>query len=129
MSCCAGDACGVAGGELAGIGIPGVCICGEAAGEGDAVGICMPGVITCGIGVGDGFGGLTLRAETRRARVAALFFFGAVFGFDLLAGFIFDMSCPSCCGTALTLSANTKAIALIVRSAILKLPDRFTIPP
>lgn len=89
----------------------------------------MPGTITCGVGEGEGFGVLTRLAGVRRVRVAAFFFFSAVFGFGLLAGFIFDMSCPSCCGTAITLSAHTKTNALTARSAKLKLPDRFMVPP
>lgn len=127
MSCCAGEAWGVAVGEAAGV--IRVCVWGEAAGEGEAVGICMPGTITCGVGEGEGFGVLTLLAGVRRVRVAVFFFFSALFGFGLLAGFIFDMSCPSCCGTAITLSANTKTNALTTRSAKLKLPDRFMVPP
>jgi hypothetical protein len=94
VSCCAGDAWGVADGELAGIGIPGVCIWGEATGEGEAVGLCMLGVITCGVGVGDGFGRVARRVVVRRVRGAALFFVRAVFGVGLLAGFIFGVSCP-----------------------------------
>lgn len=72
---------------------------------------------------------MTLLAGVRLARAGVLFFFGAAFGFGLAAGFILDMSCPSCCGNALTLSANTKASALTVRSAILKLLGRFMDPP
>jgi len=98
-------------------------------GDGDVVGICMPGVITCGLGEGEGLGLLALLVGVRRARVAVLFFLGALFGFGLLAGFIFDMSCPSCCGNTLMVSANIKASALSVRSAILKLLGRFMVPP
>lgn len=108
--------------------MPGV-ITGPGLGDGDAVGICMPGVITCGLGEGEGLGLVSLLVGVRLARVAALFFLGAVFGFGLLAGFIFDMSCPSCCGNALTLTANTKASAQTVRSAILKLLGRFMVSP
>ncbi|MGH9882412.1 MAG: hypothetical protein ACRD6N_13325, partial [Pyrinomonadaceae bacterium] len=60
---------------------------------------------------------------------AVLFFFGAAFGFGLLAGFIFDMSCPSCCGNTLVVSANIRANALSVRSAILRFLGRFIVPP
>ena len=89
----------------------------------------MPGVITCGLGEGEGLGLATLLVGARLGRGAALFFLGAAFGFGLAAGFIFDMSCPSCCGKTVTLSANTKASALTVRSAILKLLGRFMVPP
>ena len=51
----------------------------------------LGGFITCG--VGDGFGRLARRVVVRRARVAA-FFFVAVFGVCLLAGFVFGVSCP-----------------------------------
>ncbi len=110
--------------------MPGVITC-AGLGEGEAVGICMPGVITCGLGEGEGLGVAALFVGVRFARVAVLFFLGAGlgFGFGLLAGFIFDMSCPSCCGKTLTLTANIKASALTVRSAILKLLGRFMVPP
>ncbi len=85
--------------------------------------------MTCGLGEAEGLVLVTLLVGVRLARVDALFFFGALFGFGLAAGFILDMSCPSCCGNALTLSANTKASALTVRSAILKLLGRFMVPP
>jgi len=89
----------------------------------------MPGGITWGLGEGDGLGLPTLLVGARLGRVAVLFFRGALFAFGLLAGFIFDMSCPSCCGNTLVVSANIKASALSVRSAILKLPDQFMVPP
>jgi hypothetical protein len=89
----------------------------------------MPGVITCGLGEGDGLGLVTLLVGVRLARLAALFFFGALFGFGLAAGFIFDMSCPSCCGKMLMVSANIKATALSVRSAMTKLLGPFMLPP
>lgn len=127
MSCGAGDACGFAAGELAGIGIPGVCIWGEVAGNGEAVGICIPGVITCGLGEGEGFGLVALLVR-RLARITVLFFLGALLALGLLAGFIFDMSCPWCCGKAFTLTTNIKASALNVRSAIFKLLGRFMVP-
>ncbi len=107
--------------------MPGVITCGL--GDGDAVGICIPGVITCGLGEGEGRGLLALLGVVRLAREAVLFFLGALFGFGLLAGFIFDMSCPSCCGNTLTLTANIRTSALSVRSAILKLLGRFMVPP
>ncbi|MGI9067968.1 MAG: hypothetical protein ACR2HX_16400 [Pyrinomonadaceae bacterium] len=120
---------GLGDGDAVGICMPGVITCPGLA-DGDAVGICMPGVITCpGVGDGDGLGLVVLLVGVRLTRGAVLFFFGAAFGFGLAAGFILDMSCPSCCGNALTLSANTKASALTVRSAILKLLGRFMVPP
>ncbi len=54
----------------------------------------MPGVMTCGLGEAEGLVLVTLLVGVRLARVDALFFFGALFGFGLAAGFIFDMSCP-----------------------------------
>ncbi|MDQ3175688.1 MAG: hypothetical protein M3Q91_18585 [Acidobacteriota bacterium] len=89
----------------------------------------MPGVITCGLDEGEGLGLLDLLVGVRLGRVAVLFFLGALFDFGLAAGFIFDMSCPSCCGNALVVSANIKASALSVRSAILKLLGRFMVSP
>src|SRR5688572_19306769 len=113
MSCCAGDACGLADGELPGIGIPGVCVWGEAAGAGDAVGICMPGVITCGLGEGEGLGLLALLVGVRLTRGAGLFLVVARlgFGFGFAAGGL-GITCPSCCGNTLTVSANIKVSAL-----------------
>ena len=128
MSCPLGDACGTAVGELAGIGIPGVCICGVAAGDGDAAGIFMPGDITCGLDDGDGLGLVVLLAGVRLARGAGLFLGVARlgFGFGFAAGL--GMTCPSCCGKTLLLSAKIKTSALNVRSAIFKLLGRFMIP-
>jgi hypothetical protein len=119
--------CGLGDGDAVGICMPGVITCGL--GDGDAVGICMPGVITCGLGDGEGLGVVALLVGVRLVRAGAFFLRGAVFGFGLAAGFIFDMSCPSCCGNTLTLTANIKANALILRSAILKLLGRFMVPP
>ncbi len=87
----------------------------------------MPGVITCGLGEGAGLGLLALLVGVRRARVAVLFFLGALFGFGFAAGL--GMTCPSCCGNTLMVSANIKATALSVRSAILNLLGRFIVPP
>lgn len=126
MSCCAGDAWGIAAGELVGIGIPGVCICGEAAGVGDAVGICIPGVIKCGLGEGEGLGLVVLLVAVR-LRVTVLFFFGAAFGFALVAGL--GITCPSCCGSTLMVSAKVKASAATVRSTNFKFLSRFMVPP
>lgn len=83
---------GVGEGDAVGICMPGVITC-PGLGDGDAAGICIPGVITCGLGEGDGLGLLALLVGVRLARVA-LFFLGALLGFGLAAGFIFDMSCP-----------------------------------
>jgi hypothetical protein len=127
-SCCAGDAWGFAAGELSGIGIPGVCVCGEVAGVGAAIGIRMPGVITCGLGEAEGLGLVALLVGVRLARGAALFLVVARFGLGFAAGAL-GMTCPSCCGNTLMLSANIKANALIDRSEIFKLPGRFMVPP
>jgi len=91
----------------------------------------MPGVITCGLGEGVVLGLVALLAGARFARTGVLFFLVAVFGFafGLLAGFILDMSCPSCCGKTLTLTANTRASALAMRSATKELLGRFMVPP
>ncbi len=114
-------------GAAVGICIPGVITCPGLA-DGDAVGICIPRVIMWGLGEGEALGLLALLVGVRLARVT-LFFPGALFGFGLAAGFIFDMSCPSCWGNALTPSANTKDNALTIRSATLKLLSRFMVPP
>jgi hypothetical protein len=65
----------------------------------------------------------------RLARGAG-FFLGVArlcFGLGFAAGL--GMTCPSCCGNTLLLSAKIKTSALNVRSAILKLLGRFMIPP
>jgi hypothetical protein len=91
------------------------------------VGICIPGVITCGPGDGEGLGLAVLRLALRLARVV-VFFFGAVrLGFGFAAGAL-GITCPSCCGNALPLSANTSAKEQSVRSVFLSL-DRFMSPP
>jgi hypothetical protein len=118
---------GLAVGEADGICMPGVITCAGLA-DGEADGICIPGVITWGLGDGEGLG-VTFFVEVRLLRGAALFFLGAVLGFGLLAGFIFDMSCPSCCGKTLTFNKNTSASAIVVRSAILEIPNPFMVPP
>lgn len=82
---------GLGDGDTAGICMPGVITC-PGLGDGDAVGICIPGVITCGLGEGDGLGLLALLVVARLVRVTVRFFLGALFGFGLAAGFIFDMS-------------------------------------
>ena len=112
-------------GDAVGICMPGVITC-PGLGDGDAVGICIPGVITCGLGEGEGLGLAALLVGVRLVRGAVLLF-GAAFGFGFAAGL--GMTCPSCCGNTLIVSANTKASALTVRSAILKLLGRFMVPP
>src|SRR5688572_30053180 len=87
----------------------------------------MPGVITCGLGEGEGLGLLALLMGARLARGAVLFFLGAALGFGFAAGL--GMTCPSCCGNTVTLTANIRASAPSVRSAIFKLLSRFMVPP
>lgn len=70
--------------------MPGVITC-AGLGDGEAVGVCMPGIIKCGLGEGEGLGLLALLG-VRLVRVAVLFLLGALLGFGLLTGFIFDMS-------------------------------------
>ncbi len=86
MSCGAGDVCGFAFGEPAGVGTSGVWVCGEAAGVGEDSGIFMPGVITCGLG--EGFGAVDFLVEVRLARGADLFLGLARLGFGF--GFAVD---------------------------------------
>ncbi|MGI8835728.1 MAG: hypothetical protein ACR2H4_03705 [Pyrinomonadaceae bacterium] len=106
--------------------MPGVITC-PGLGDGDAVGICMPGVITCGLGEGEGLGVVALLVGLRLVRGAALLFFGAAFGFGFAAGL--GITCPSCCGNTLIVSANIKASALNSRIAIWKLLGQFMVPP
>ena len=94
---------GLGEGDAAGICIPGVTTCGL--GEGDAAGICIPGVITCGLGEGEGPGLAVLRVVVRLVR-GVRFFGVARFGFGVSA-FGLGITCPSCCGKALLLSAIT----------------------
>jgi hypothetical protein len=132
--CISCDGFGEADGAAAGICVPGCISCdGTAAGDGDVTGICIPGCISCD-GIADGDGdvagicipgciscdglgaelGLFIRGflvAARRILGRDFFFFGAVFGFGLLIPGILLMSCPSCCGNALTLNAKTKASA------------------
>jgi hypothetical protein len=89
----------------------------------------MPGVMTCGLGEGEAFGLVVLLVGVRRARGATLFLGVARFGFGFGFAAGFGMTCPSCCGNTLMLSAKVKASALNVRSAIFKLPGRFMFPP
>ncbi|MGH9932182.1 MAG: hypothetical protein ACREA9_23520 [Pyrinomonadaceae bacterium] len=118
---------GLGEGDVVGICMPGVITCGAGEGDGDAVGICMPGVITCGLGEGEGRGLAALLVGVRLGRGVVLRFFGAAFGFGFAAGL--GITCPSCCGNTLIVSANIKASALNGRSAIWKLLGRFMVPP
>ncbi len=104
--------------------MPGVITC-PGLGDGDAVGICMPGVITCpGLGEGEGAGFLVLLGGVGLARGVVFFFLGAVFCF----GFIFDMSCCSCCGNPATLTVNTIANTPNTRRPVFRL-NQFMISP
>lgn len=117
--------CGLGEGDAVGICIPGVITCGL--GEGDAAGFCMSGLITCRLGVGEGRGlGRAVRRVVVR-RVVVFFFGAARFGFGFAAGGL-GITCPSCCGSALPLSANTSARQQSIRSGLLS-PDQFITPP
>ena len=116
---------GLGDGEAVGICIPGVITWGV--GDGDAAGICMPGAITCGLGDGEGLGLATLRVVVRLAR-GVLFFGVARLAFGV-AAFGLGMTCPSCCGNALLVSANTSATEQNARSILLVLTDQFIFPP
>ena len=116
---------GLGDGEAVGICIPGVITCGV--GDGDALGICIPGAITWGLGDGEGLGLATLRVVVRLAR-GVLFFGVARLAFGV-AAFGLGMTCPSCCGKALLVSANTRATEQNARSILLVLTDRFIFPP
>ena len=89
----------------------------------------MPGVITCGVAEGEGLGLVALLVGVRLARGTGLFLGAARLGFGLGFAAGLGMTCPSCCGNTLMVSANIKASALSVRSAILKLLGRFIVPP
>lgn len=101
-------------GDAVGICIPGVITCGL--GDGDAAGICIPGVMTCGVGDGEGLGLAILRVVVRLGR-GVLFFGVARLAFGV-AGFGLGMTCPSCCGKAVVLSANTITKAQNARSGL-----------
>ena len=119
---------GLGDGEAVGICIPGVITCGV--GDGDAAGICMPGAITCGLGDGEGLGLAVLRVGVRLLRVVVFFFVVARFGLGVAAlGFGLGMTCPSCCGKALLLSANISATEQNARSILLVSTDQFIFPP
>jgi hypothetical protein len=115
---------GVGDGDAAGISMPGAITCGL--GEGDAAGICIPGVMTCGVGDGEGLGLAILRVVVRLAR-GVLFFgvarpaFGVAFGLG--------MTCPSCCGKAVLLSATTIAIEQNACSILFVSTDQFIFTP
>lgn len=116
---------GLGDGEAVGICIPGVITCGV--GDGDAGGICMPGAITCGLGDGEGLALATLRVVIRLARGVLVFGVARlVFG---VAAFGLGMTCPSCCGNTLLLSANTSATEQNARSILLVSTDQFIFPP
>lgn len=127
MSCCEGGASGFAVGELAGIGIPGVCVWGEAAStppgltrSGSRVaagavageGITIPGVCPVWPGAGETLLGLADPAPLAAGSRFALRFafrFGAAFGFGfglLMPGMLW----PSCC-------ANTSGAETMTNSA------------
>lgn len=115
---------GLGDGDADGICMPGVITCGL--GEGDAAGICIPGAITCGLGDGEGLGLAVLRVVVRLVR-GVRFFGVARFGFGV-AAFGLGITCPSCCGKALLLSANTIAREQNARS-IRFVSDQFIFPP
>lgn len=119
---------GIGEGEAPGICMPGV-ITWPGLGDGDAAGITIPGVMTCGLGDGDGLGVVGLLVGVRRTRGAGRLLGAARLGLGLGFAPGLGMTCPSCCGNTLMVSANIKASALSVRSAILKLLGRFIIPP
>jgi hypothetical protein len=103
MSCCAGDACGSAAGELAGIGVSGEClVCGGVAGNVDAAGdvvgdgITIPGGCSAWRGVDGplaGLAGCGLRTRAFRFGFRFALRLGATFGFALLT---LGMVWPSC---------------------------------
>lgn len=116
---------GLGDGDAAGICMPGVITWGL--GDGDAAGICIPGVITCGLGDGEGLGLALLRVVVRLGR-GVLFFGVARLAFGV-AAFGLGMTCPSCCGKAVLLSANTIAREQNARSVLFETSDRFIFPP
>ncbi len=120
---------GLGEGDAVGICIPGIMSC-NGFGEGDAVGICIPGIISCE-GVCEVLGLLLvlLFVAARRGFVRGFFFRGALLAFGIFIPGILLMSCPSCCGSALTLTANIRASALSVRSALLQLLGLFMFFP
>ena len=85
--------------------------------------------MTCGLGVGEGLGLVALLVGVRLWRGAALFLGAARLGFGLGLAAGLGMTCPSCCGNTLLLSAKIKTSALDMRSAIIKLLGRFMVPP
>lgn len=118
MSCWAGDDRGFADGELAGIGIPDVCIVwGEDVGIGDAAGdgITIPGVCSAWLGAVGRLAGLAdggLRAADFRFAFRLAFRLGVDFDFDLLT---LGMVWPSCWASAGDKPmSNTKPKAQII---------------
>lgn len=85
--------------------------------------------MTCGLGDGEGLGVVVLLVGVRRARGAGRFLGAARLGLGLGFAAGLGMTCPSCCGNTLMVSAHINASALRIRSAILKLLGRFIIPP
>lgn len=116
---------GLGDGDAAGICMLGVITCGV--GVGDAVGICIPGVITCGLGDGEGLGFAVLRVVVRLGR--GVLFFGVARLALGVAAFGFGMTCPSCCGKAGLLSANTITRELNARSILFGSTDQFIFTP
>lgn len=87
----------------------------------------MPGVITWGgLGDGEALGVAGFFAAGRRG-FGRGFFLGAVFRFAFAAG-IFFMSCPSCCDSPLTFTANTRANTPKTLSPLLQ-QNQFMISP
>ena len=104
--------------------MPGVITCGL--GDGEAAGICIPGVMTCGVGDGAGLGLAVLRVVVRLGR-GVLLLGVARFGFGV-AAFGLGITCPSCCGKAVLLNANTIAREQNARSFRF-VTDQFIFPP
>ena len=115
---------GLGDGDGDGICMPGVMTCGV--GDGDAAGICVPGVMTCGLGDGEGLGLAILRVVVRLGR-GVLFFGAARLAFGVAFGF--GMTCPSCCGKAVLLSANTIAREQNARSILFVSTDQIIFTP
>ncbi len=99
ISCWAGDAGGFASGEIAGLGVSGVCIVwGEAGDAGDAAGdgITIPGVCPTwpgAAGTAAGFADFGLRAAVFALGFRFALRLGVALGLGLLT---FGIVCPSC---------------------------------
>lgn len=85
--------------------------------------------MTCGPGDDEGLGLVALLVGVRLARGAGRFLGAARLGFGLGFAAGLGITCPSCWGNTMVVSANIKASALRVRSAVLKLLGRFIVPP